>query len=70
MHDLHLAEKRLQSTSQRYRSRKNVHRYDRLKKLQAASHLWVRMHMHVGFQAFLHVSFAFPDVLQEIALLC
>ena len=49
--------------------RKNVTRYDRPKKLGAASHLWVRMHMQFGFQVLLHVPFFFSNSISAIDLL-
>ena len=49
--------------------RKNVNRYDRPKKLRAASHLWVRMHMQFGFQVLLHVPFFFSNSISAIDLL-
>ena len=42
--------KKAERASQGYHGRKDVNRYDRPKKLQATSHLWVRMHMQFGFQ--------------------
>ena len=57
--------KKAERASQGYHGRKDVNRYDRPKKLQATSHLWVRMHMQPGFQVVPHVPFSFPVVVQQ-----
>ena len=50
---LHLNVKKLASASQGYHGRKNVNRYERAKKLQIASHWWVRM--QIGFSRMIMV---------------
>ena len=52
-----------------YHGRKKVNRYERPKKLLAASHLWVRMHMLSVFQVLLHVPFFFSSSISAIGLL-
>ena len=48
--------------------RKRIKRYDRVKNLQATSHLWVRMHFLLGFRVVLHVPFSFVIVLQQFVV--
>ena len=59
---LHLDVKKVASASlrsQRHRGWKKDNRYDRPKKLQANSHLWVSMHMQFGFRVILHLPLFF-----------
>ena len=65
-------QKKVGLASHRYHGRKKVNRYERAKKLQTASHLWVSMHMQFGFRVVLHLPFSFSRRVQAIArfLLC
>ena len=61
-HRLHLDVKNVAMASrwsQGYRGWNNDNRYDRPKKLQTNSHLWVSMHMQFGFRVVLHLPLFF-----------
>ena len=56
---LHLDVKNVARASQGCRNWNNDNRYDRPKKLQTNSHLWVSMHMQFGFRVVLHLPLFF-----------
>ena len=66
-HRLHLnVKKKVGLVSHRYHGRKKVNRYERLKNLQTASHLWVSMHMQFGFGLFCIYHFHFPEEFRQL----
>ena len=66
-HRLHLnVKKKVGLASHRYHGRKKVNRYERLKNLQTASHLWVSMHMQFGFGLFCIYHFHFPEEFRQL----
>ena len=71
-HRLHLDVKNVLRASWGFRGWNNNNRYDRPKKLQTNSHLWVNMHMQFGFWVILHLTLFFSRVTSSnrSSLLC